>query len=68
MVTQKNRPIGERHWGRSIGAMIGLAIGWSLMWSFGLGGLIYAFIFGVTGTIGGAMIGERWFPQDEAEK
>lgn len=30
------------------------------MWSLGLGGLVYAFIFGAGGAVAGGMIGERW--------
>jgi|GEM_PF-1413170 len=45
---------------RSIGAIIGLSLGISVMWSLGLGGLIYAFVFGAGGAVAGGMIGERW--------
>ena len=49
----------KRDWGRSIGAMTGLAMGWAIMWALGLGGLTYAFIFGVSGTLIGGSIGAR---------
>jgi len=45
---------------RSVGAIIGLSICIATMWSLGLGGLVYAFIFGTTGAVAGGMIGERW--------
>jgi hypothetical protein len=44
---------------RSIGAILGLSIGVSVMWMMGLGGLVYAFIFGAGGCVMGGMIGER---------
>jgi outer membrane lipoprotein SlyB len=53
---------------RSIGALIGLVLGLTLMMSLGLGGLIYAFIFGAGGAVAGGMIGERWKSPNHDER
>lgn len=44
---------------RSVGAIVGLVAGLSLMWAFGLGGILYGFLFGAGGTVIGGMAGER---------
>ena len=49
----------SREAGRSIGALAGLAIGSLAMWLLGYGGVIPLFLFGVGGTLAGAIIGER---------
>jgi uncharacterized membrane protein YccC len=49
----------SREAGRSIGALAGLATGSLAMWLLGYGGVIPLFLFGVGGTLAGAIIGER---------
>jgi hypothetical protein len=44
---------------RSISAICGLVAGLSLMWTFGLGGVLYGFVFGATGAVIGGSIGDR---------
>jgi hypothetical protein len=49
----------SREAGRSIGALAGLATGSLAMWMLGYGGIIPLFLFGVGGTLAGAITGER---------
>jgi uncharacterized membrane protein len=49
----------KRETRRQLGAIGGLGVGVTLMWTAGLSGIVPLFIFGVVGTVAGAMLGER---------
>jgi hypothetical protein len=48
----------KRETRRQLGALSGLSVGVTLMWAFGFSGIVPLFIFGVVGTVAGAMLGE----------